>query len=70
MRSLRSKLVLFISLLVAALVGAAGFIEVRKRSTELNQELLETSENFSAMAARCFRCSSVAAIRFASYSAD
>ncbi len=51
MRSLRSKLVLYISVLIAGLIGATGVIEVRKRSAELNQELIETSENFSAISA-------------------
>jgi HAMP domain-containing protein len=51
LRSLRSKLIFYISLLVAGLVFAAGVIEVRKRSTELNDELLENSENFSVISA-------------------
>jgi DNA-binding response OmpR family regulator/signal transduction histidine kinase len=51
LRSLRTKLVLYMSLLVAGLVGVAGFVEVRKRSSELNTELLENAQNFSAISA-------------------
>ncbi|MBI3183234.1 MAG: response regulator [Myxococcales bacterium] len=51
MRSLRTKLILYISLLVASLVGVAGFVEVRKRSGELYTELREGAENFSAVSA-------------------
>ncbi len=51
MRSLRTKLVVYISLLVASLVGVAGFVEVRKRSKELHDELRENANNFAAISA-------------------
>src|SRR5437879_1488927 len=52
MRSLRAKLILYMSLLVFGLVGAAGFIEVNKRQGELQEELLLSSKNFSAVSAQ------------------
>jgi len=51
LRSLRTKLVLYISVLVTALVAISGFIEVRKRSRELNTELVEGSANFASISA-------------------
>lgn len=51
MRSLRTKLVLYISVLVAGLVAASGFFEVRRRSAEMNTELGENARNFAAISA-------------------